>query len=68
MSAEDTTLTVSGKITGMFHADAMTLFPETKIRPVKIDGEELMVTQELRSDRINVEVRNGIIVSVISLE
>ena len=65
---KDRTLTVSGQITGMKHADAQNQFPTTRIRPIKVDGEDLIVTQELRGDRINVEVQNGLITAVISLE
>lgn len=68
MSVKDKTLSVSGQITGMYHADAQNQFPTTRIRPVRVDGKDLIVTQELRADRINVEVKNGLITSVISLE
>jgi hypothetical protein len=62
------TLDISGQVKGMFLADAEQMFPEVRIRPVKVDGKDLIVTQELRNDRINVTVKDGIIASIISLE
>ena len=31
------------------------------IRPVRIDGEDLAVTMDYREDRINVEIKNGVV-------
>lgn len=41
--------------------------PETNVisvRPVKVDGEEQAVTQDLRGDRLNVEVEGGVITAL----
>lgn len=65
---QDTTLTVSGQITGMKHADAQNQFPITQIRPIKIDGKYLMVTDDHRDDRVNVEVQDDLITAVVSLD
>jgi len=36
-----------------------------KVRPVKVDGEAMMVTMDYRTDRINVETENGKIVKIV---
>ena len=36
----------------------------TKIRPVVIDGEPMMVTMDYLEDRINVEIREGKVVKI----
>lgn len=38
-----------------------------KVRAIKIDGVAKIVTMDLRGDRINVEVENGIITKVVEI-
>ena len=35
-----------------------------RVRPVKVDGERMMMTMDYRTDRINVETENGKIVRI----
>lgn len=37
------------------------------IRVTKLDGQDLMVTMDYRTDRVNVEVANGVVVAVIGI-
>ena len=34
------------------------------VRAVKVDGEEMMVTMDYRTDRVNVEIRDSVIVGI----
>jgi hypothetical protein len=58
---------VADTIVGMSINNAVSTFPKTRIRVMKRDGKFLVGTQELRADRINVEVTDGTVVSVLSL-
>lgn len=52
-------------ITGRNINDARRIYPN--IRVVIRDGQHLTVTQDFRSDRVNVETRNNIITRVVGL-
>ena len=34
------------------------------VRAVKVDGEEMMVTMDYKTDRVNVEIRDSVIVGI----
>ncbi len=37
------------------------------VRPVRVDGQACIVTQDYRLDRINVEIENGVITKIRNL-
>ena len=37
----------------------------TKVRPIIIDGEHMIVTMDFRQDRINVELADGRVVRIV---
>ena len=37
------------------------------VRAVKVDGEEMMVTMDYRTDRVNVEIRDSVIIEIDSI-
>lgn len=52
---------------GLTMIEAQKHLPNFTIRCVTEDGKHLLVTQDLHFDRINVELRNGVIQKVIGL-
>ena len=51
------------ELIGKTLAEAELLLP-ARVRPVKVDGQFYMVTQDLRMDRVNVVVEKGIITEI----
>lgn len=51
---------------GLSHEDAIKLAKKRKLRhrPVMIDGKSLPVTKDMRRDRVNFVIKNGIVVRV----
>lgn len=54
---------------GLSIKDARELAEKNKkiVRVIVEDGEPLIVTSDLRSDRINVEVENGVVKTVVGV-
>lgn len=54
---------IANQIIGLNLYEARRIYPN--IRPVVINGQQQIVTQDFRQDRINVETRNNIITRVL---
>jgi hypothetical protein len=62
---------IGDQIVGLCQADAEALvareYPDATVRVVRIDGLDQVVTDDLRNDRVNVAVENGIVTEVVSI-
>lgn len=52
-------------ITGLILTDAEKLYPGDRIREFIKDGKELSTEEDLRSDRANVETKDGKIIGIV---